>query len=134
MIKPFKPESFAKLATVESNHWWFLALNQIIIWTVRKYISPVCDFLEIGCDTGFVFMAVSAEYPSAQLTGTEFFEEGLVHARKRIPNARFERLDARTMNDIACYDVIGAFDVLEHIGEDELVLSKLSNALRERVV
>ena len=36
------------------------------------------------------------------------------------------------MDEQKLYDVIGAFDVIEHINEDELVLSNLSHALKSR--
>ena len=36
------------------------------------------------------------------------------------------------MDEEELYDVIGAFDVIEHINEDELVLSNLSHALKSR--
>lgn len=47
----------------------------------------------------------------------------------RAPDARFLQLDARTMQDADAWEVIGAFDVIKHIAEDELVLANLARAL-----
>ena len=70
-------------------------------------------------------------FPEVSLKGSEFFPEGLVFARERIPSATFEQLDARNLTETGTYDVIGAFDVDEHIPEDELVLQNLGNGLRK---
>ena len=118
------------LAAIESGHWWFRSRNHIIIWALRRFVPEFRDFLEVGCGTGFVLQGVSGAFPTVQLKGTEYFDEGLVHARERIPQAEFIQLDARLMTDTMSHDVIGAFDVIEHIEGDELVLNNLANALR----
>jgi SAM-dependent methyltransferase len=127
---PFPPEAFEKLAANESANWWFRSRNRILLWVLKNRCIGFQDFLEIGCGTGFVLEGVRETFPDAGLFGTEYYEEGLTHARKRIPSATFAQLDARTMEDESRYDVIGAFDVIEHINEDQLVLNNLARALR----
>lgn len=53
----------------------------------------------------------------------------MFHARQRVPSASFRRLGATVMEDKKCFDVIGAFDVIEHIEEDEKVLANLARAI-----
>ena len=130
--KFFTPSSFDKLAEMESGHWWFRSRNRILLWVLKKYVGKFANFLEVGCGTGFVIQAVQEHNPKAVLCGSDYFEEGLVHARKRMPSINFTQQDARTMADEELYDVIGAFDVIEHINEDELVLSNLAHALKNR--
>lgn len=127
---PFPSDSFAELASAEGQHWWFKARNKILLWVLRSKVSPFKDYLEVGCGTGFVLEGVRKNYPEANLKGSEYFDEGLTFARKRIPDAKFERLDAVLMSEQDCYDVIGAFDVIEHIERDDLVLRNLARALR----
>lgn len=126
---PFKPSSFASLFEVESNHWWFRARNEVILWILATKVKPFSKYLEIGCGTGNVLEAVRKAYPHVELHGSEYFEEGLEFARRRVPSATFYKLDAVVMKDEDCYDFIGAFDVLEHIGEDEKVLGNIAKAL-----
>lgn len=128
---PFPKTAFEALALAEARHWWFRARNRVIIWVLKSRIGKIRNFLEIGCGTGFVLEGVHQEYPETTLSGTEFFDEGLMHARRRVPSASFEKLDARAMNDTEQFDVIGAFDVIEHIDEDEQVLANLSRALHK---
>lgn len=128
--KPFPSESFSKLAVAEAGHWWFRSRNKIILWVLNRFVSPFGDLLEVGCGTGYVLEGISRAYPNIQLKGVEYFGEGLVYARERIPQASFSQLDARLIDVTECHDVIGTFDVIEHIEEDELVLSNLAKGLR----
>ena len=119
------------LAEKEASHWWFRSRNRILLWVLKKYVGSFENFLEVGCGTGFVLSAIRNSYPTAELHGSEYFEEGLTHARRRVPSANFSKLDARKMKDDERFDCIGAFDVIEHINEDELVLSNLCRALKQ---
>ncbi|MGW7773352.1 class I SAM-dependent methyltransferase [Pseudomonas machongensis] len=127
---PFPVSSFERLAALEANNWWFRARNNVLIWALRKHVGNFSSFLEIGCGTGFVLEGISKAFPAAQLHGSEYFREGLVHAEKRIPQASFSQLDATRMTDVEQYEVIGAFDVIEHIEDDQKVLDNLACALK----
>lgn len=127
---PFPPSYFATLAAAETRHWWFRARNRVLLWALRRQVGAFQTLLEVGCGTGQVLESVSRAYPEATLEGAEYHEEGLAYARQRLPQAAFRQLDATTMQDAQRYDVIGAFDVIEHIEADELVLRNLARALK----
>lgn len=126
----FRPEFFAELAKLESGHFWFRARNQLIIRTLHKYFPAMKSFLEVGCGTGYVLSGVAAAFPDTRLYGSEYFGEGLPFAAARVPRAAFCQMDARHLPFFEEFDVIGAFDVLEHITEDDGVLTSLQRALR----
>ncbi|MGE7989999.1 class I SAM-dependent methyltransferase [Pseudomonas sp. NPDC089554] len=128
---PFPVASFEKLASLEASNWWFQSRNRILIWAIRTHIRTFSSYLEIGCGTGYVLEGIHKAFPSVALKGSEYFNEGLVHARKRIPSAEFTQLDATQMNAHDEHDLIGAFDVIEHIEEDQLVLNNLARALEK---
>ncbi len=128
--KYFSVDAFSVLAAAEAGNWWFRSRNRLILWTLDRYCQPIGSFLEIGCGTGFVLEGVHRAYGEAKLFGSEYFEEGLNFARERVPSAEFFRLDATQMTDVGVFDVVGAFDVLEHIDEDERVLSNVFNAIK----
>jgi SAM-dependent methyltransferase len=113
----------------ERKNWWFRSRNAVILWAIGKHCNEFRRYLEVGCGTGFVLEAVRAQYEHAEVSGSEYFEEGLLHARQRVPSANFRRLDATVMVDKECFDVISAFDVIEHIEEDEKVLANLARAI-----
>ncbi|WP_319797364.1 class I SAM-dependent methyltransferase [Nitrobacter sp.] len=127
---PFPAGVFAKLAALEAGHWWFRSRNAILLWALQtKLHQPFYSFLEVGCGTGFVLEGIRNRFPAATLYGAEYYEEGLKFARGRVPSASFCQLDATTMTEINQYDVIGAFDVIEHIENDALVLKNFARAL-----
>lgn len=125
----FDPSHFAELAAVEEGSFWFRSRNELIVWAIRAYAPAMASFLEVGCGTGFVLERVARAFPGAALTGSELFAEGLAFARDRIPAARLVQLDASVMPFDAVFDVVGAFDVLEHIEDDRAVLAGMHRAL-----
>lgn len=126
----FKAHYFQELANLEADNFWFRARNQLISWAIQKNSPLLSNFLEIGCGTGFVLSAVSKSFPHAEIFGSEYFEEGLVYARQRLPKATFNQMDARSIPHSLYFDAIGAFDVLEHIQEDDVVLNQIYKALK----
>lgn len=83
----FKAHSFKELAELEAGNFWFRVRNQLILWSISKHIQGLESFLEIGCGTGFVISCIAKRFPKARLIGSEYFEEGLLYARQRVPTA-----------------------------------------------
>jgi SAM-dependent methyltransferase len=127
---PFPQSAFEYLAAAENKHWWFRARNRAIIWILRSRVRGIKSFLEVGCGTGFVIRGIAKAFPSLELEASEYFEDGLVFARQRLPKCRFRQLDATAMAEENAYDCIGSFDVIEHIDADETVLVNFNLALR----
>lgn len=126
----FKASYFSELALLEEGNFWFRSRNQIIVWALKKYAPNFKSFLEIGCGTGFVLTGIAGNFPGAIIYGSEIFAEGLGHAAKRLPSVNLFQMDARQIPFIDEFDVVGAFDVLEHVKEDEMVLGQIYKALR----
>lgn len=126
----FKPEYFSELSRLEAQNFWFRARNELILWALRSYKPNASNFLEVGCGTGFVLSGIAHACPEMTLNGSEIFLAGLSHAEERVPSAHFMQMDARRVPFAEEFDAIGAFDVLEHIEEDEIVLAQLYRALK----
>nr|VFK77993.1 MAG: Methyltransferase domain-containing protein [Candidatus Kentron sp. SD] len=126
----YTPEAYPELAALEAKNFWFRGRNQLIIWALKKYFPQADRLLEIGCGTGFVLSGIAEAFPESKLTGTDIFCAGLAHAARRVPGAELYQMDARCIPYRDEFDVIGAFDVLEHIEEDGTVLREIFAALR----
>lgn len=126
----FKDHLFAELARLEARNFWFRARNQLIQWMLRRYFPEARNFFEVGCGTGFVLAGMAATFPQIRLFGSEISSVGLAHAACRVPCAELFQMDARAIPFREEFDVIGAFDVLEHIHEDESVLFEMFCAVR----
>ena len=123
---------FARLAALEPRSFWFRSRNRLITWALRRYFPNAGSFLEVGCGTGFVLTALEREFPGWRLTGGELFPEGVRLASARLEHATLCQMDARSIPFSNAFDVVGIFDVLEHVPEDVQVLADLHCALRSR--
>ena len=126
----FKDSHFHELVALESRNFWFRARNRLILWALKCYFPIAESMLEIGCGTGFVLSGVATSKAKLVLSGSEISNAGLAYASSRVSNADFFQMDARAIPFVDEFDVIGAFDVLEHINEDEVVLSQMYRAVR----
>jgi SAM-dependent methyltransferase len=87
-------------------------------------------FFEIGCGTGFVLLGIEKTLPKFKLSASEIYISGLTYAQTRVRRCEFFQMDARQIAFENEFDLIGAFDVLEHIPEDEKVLSQIYEAVK----
>ncbi len=118
------------MVAVEPKHFWFVARNRILMDMMRKYFPDPGKVLEMGCGTGFVLSGLCATFPQARLSGSDIFTEGLTFTAKRVPNAFLFQMDARHIPFREEFDLIGAFDVLEHIEEDNAALAQMYQACK----
>lgn len=126
----FSSESFSKLYELEQSSFWFRSRNNLIQYFFRKHIGArKADVCEIGCGTGFVLRGLTA-IKNLRLSGSEIYMEGLKYAQQRLPQIEFFQADATNLPFKDKYDVIGAFDVLEHISEDEKAMTSIFNSLK----
>lgn len=126
----YDSELFAVLERLEEQSFWFRGRNSLILWALRTYFPEARDVLEIGCGTGFVLQAIGRARPELDIAGAELFPSGLEIARRRLPEVPLLLLDARHLQLEGAFDVVGAFDVLEHVPEDEQVLTEMARAVR----
>ncbi len=56
------------------------------------------------------------------VAGGDLLIAGLRFARERVPRAALYQFDARRLPFEGEFDVVGAFDVLEHIDEDQVAM------------
>lgn len=126
----FNAGYFAQLVKLEESNFWFRSRNNLLIWALRRYFPYSKSFMEIGCGTGFVLSGIQRYFPGLKLSGSEIFSEGLDFAKRRLPDVKLFQMDARRIPFEDEFDVIGAFDVLEHIDEDELVLLQMFRATK----
>ena len=126
----FDPAFFDRLPEVEPRSFWFRARNRLIVSVLRRHFPAARSLLEVGCGTGFVLAGLRQAFPEWRLVGSELFPEALEYARARLgDDVELLELDARAMPYEHEFDVVGAFDVIEHIADDAGVLSGMRRAV-----
>jgi len=128
----YDPECFDELALVEDRHYWFRARSKAIsaiAAQITAAVRPSYRILEVGCGTGNVLRALRQSCPGAQVIGMDFLAEGLRHAQRR-SNCPLVQGDLRRPPFSPVFNLVGAFDVIEHVQDDVMVLGLLHNLLR----
>ncbi len=126
----FDPALFAELARLEAKNFWFRARNRLIVWALQRFFSGAESLLEVGCGTGFVLSGIAAALPRLRLAGSEADGEGLAFAASRVPGAVLMQMDAGHIPFEEEFDVVAAFDVIEHIEDDRAVLREMHRAAK----
>jgi SAM-dependent methyltransferase len=128
----YDPYFFDELAKVEDRHFWFRARNQLIFELARGASSSLdpCDrVLEIGCGTGNVLRVLETAISNSKLVGMELWFAGLRHAQRR-SGAFLVQADIKNSPFAKPFDLVGMFDVLEHIADDQAILRLINDTLR----
>lgn len=126
----FDANSYARIFQQENDCFWFPERNKLINWAMKKYFPKAESFLEIGCGTGYVLSGLSSIFSGMKYTGADIYTGGLKFAAERVPQANFIQMDARHIPFNNEFDVIGAFDMIEHVEEDQHVLDQMYKAVR----
>lgn len=127
----YDPAHFPALLSAEEKHFWFRARNAIIATLVRQLdleYSLGYRFLEIGCGNGNVLRELEQVCARGSVIGVDLFLEGLRFARQRVKAPLFQA-DIYALPFKDKFEMIGLFDVIEHLPDDMQILSQVHQAL-----
>lgn len=120
---------YDRMAAQEQVHWWFVGRRAIIRALIEREVKLGRDarILEAGCGTGGNLELLSRY---GQIEGFEFDPE----ARRLATNTGFPvslgALPDQVAEPDAAYDLVGLFDVLEHVENDVAALETLGRKLK----
>jgi len=126
----YDPSRYEAVARAEAGHFWFRSRAVLIAWALRRHFPLAQSLLEIGCGTGHVLASLKESSSIPRIAGSEAHPEGLAFAARRATGAELLQMDARRIPFRDEFDVVAAFDVIEHIEEDEQVLAEMFAACR----
>lgn len=130
----YDPTCYASLAVAEEHHFWFRARNHLIATLAAQVVRsfrPGYRVLEVGCGTGNVLRALKDTCGDGTVIGMDLFEDGLRHARARLPDTALVRGDVFHPPFSKRFELIGLFDVLEHLDDDLRVLGSVRDLLAD---
>lgn len=130
-VLAYDPAFFEHLFRIEDRHFWFSARNRVISAMVDRLTrsqSQGYHVLEVGCGTGNVLRVLERTCASGHVVGMDLFGEGLLFARQRTQCSLLQA-DITRAPFAAHFDIIGCFDVLEHLPDDVSVLHQLRSLL-----
>jgi SAM-dependent methyltransferase len=127
----YDPSFFDELAEIEDQHFWFSARNRLIFELAKKICSQLESgylVLEVGCGTGNVLRALRNACSAGRVVGLELWFEGLRHAQRRGGDWLVQG-DVRSLPFGRQFNLVGLFDVLEHLPDERETLRALHDAL-----
>lgn len=114
------------------SSFWVSSRNRLFKSIVQRHLVPTgkTKFLEIGCGTGD-FIQQIAHNKNLEITGSEIYLKGLVYAKKNLPSVDFVQFDVTQGKIGEQFHIITAFDVIEHIENDNAALFNISQMLNK---
>lgn len=120
-----KTETLNAIFEMEKNHFWNKGRKEII-YQILQYATQVkknsLKMLEIGCGNGNVLSYLKSK--GIDIEGIDISIEALHLCRKRCKTILYQADGKNMPFPDASYDVIGMFDLIEHIDNEQLFLSE----------
>jgi SAM-dependent methyltransferase len=121
---------YQQMAELDHRHWWYRARRRILAELIRREARPPANaqILEIGCGTGHNLAMLSG---FGHIDGLELDDEARALSEKRLGR----KVMSSPLPELAevsnrHYDLIGAFDVIEHIENDRAALASIATKLK----
>lgn len=115
----------------EDRHWWFIGRKSIFCHILRRFASrsqaAERRVLDLGCGMGGM-LAELAEF--GQVYGTDISQEALAHCSNRGFRRVFRATGGHLPFRDSTFDIVTAFDTIEHIPDDEQALSECARILK----
>ncbi|MDQ3574707.1 MAG: class I SAM-dependent methyltransferase, partial [Actinomycetota bacterium] len=93
------------------------------------------DVADVGCGSGHAVNLMAGAFPASRFVGFDLSDTGIAAAtaearRQALPNARFEKRDASTLDGSQQFDFVTTFDAVHDQARPDLVLGGIASSLR----
>ena len=126
----YDPHFFDTLEKVEDRHFWFLGRRAVILAALRRSVPDLAHrrLFDVGCGTGGLL--AHFDRSGLRLSGAcDVYLESLRLVRRRVDVPLVLVDQGRELPLGEGHDLLGMFDVLEHVDDDGAMLRSLRDAL-----
>jgi len=130
VVDSFDASLFEFLFEMEQKHFWHIGRKEILLDVLERNIPYLSKsrMLEIGCGNGSILAYLKRK--GVNIEGGDIFIEGLRFCQQRAEPVTLYQVDVLSLPFRNEFDIIGVFDLLEHIDEDEQALAEINKALK----
>ena len=123
--------TYPNLFRVEQSHWWHTGRRRILAGFVEDICRRITDrrprILDVGCGTGANLLMLS-RYGEAE--GVDISEDALAFCRERGLDHVKQGAGEELPYEDGTFDLVTAFDVVEHMDDDLAGLKEMFRVLR----
>ena len=121
---------YDQMAELDQRHWWYRARREVLAALIRRAAPPPPGgkLLEIGCGTGHN-LAMLSEFGTVDALELDDQARAIAESRLGRPVMRAPLPELAGVADRQ-YDLIGAFDVIEHIADDHAAIASIAAKLK----
>ena len=121
---------YEQMAQLDDKHWWYRARREVLAALIRRRVRPPkgAAILEIGCGTGHN-LAMLSEFGRVDALEVDAGARAIAEQRLGRPVLSAPLPELRGVAE-RHYDLIGAFDVIEHIADDRAAVSSIAARLK----
>src|SRR6476469_4613054 len=121
---------YEQMAELDERHWWYRARREVLAALIRRLANPPKNgkLLEIGCGTGHNLRMLGG---FGDVDALELDDEARAIAQNRLGR----EVMSAPLPELAGvpdrhYDLVGAFDVIEHIADDRAAVASIASKLK----
>jgi SAM-dependent methyltransferase len=121
---------YEQMAEYDQKHWWYRARREVLAALIKRSVNPPegAHILEIGCGTGHN-LPMLGQFGNVE--ALELDEEARSIAEGRLGRS----VMSAPLPELAgvpegSFDLVGAFDVIEHIDDDHAAIASIARLLK----
>ena len=121
---------YDRMAELDQLHWWYRARREVVAALIARVVRPrpSSRILEVGCGTGHNFPMLET-FGSVEAIEVDEAARKMAEQRLGRPIGSAPLPDLEGVPD-GHFDLIGSFDVIEHIEDDRAALVGNARCLR----
>jgi SAM-dependent methyltransferase len=121
---------YDRMAELDQRHWWYRARRKVLASLIARVVRPQrgSRILEVGCGTGHN-LAMLDMFGSVEAIEVDPAARSLAEQRLGRPVGSAPLPELAGVPDGA-FDLIGSFDVIEHIEDDRAALTGIARCLK----
>jgi SAM-dependent methyltransferase len=121
---------YDQMAELDQRHWWYVARRKVLSALIERTVGGRRDLaiLEVGCGTGHN-LAMLGRFGTVDALELDPEARSLAEKRlgKKVMASPLPALDEVPERH---YDMVGAFDVIEHVDADRAALESIARRLK----